>query len=164
MDLIERIEELQALIEEAKSLPLSSSAILNREELLHQLTQLKAEIPEEVRQARWLLRDKDDLIARAHKEAERVMTEAQGQRDRLLSRTEIVATAEREAERVLDEAKAKAAKLRIEAEDYIDQRLAEFEKVLRKTMGTVARGREHLGSEPAQQNEEIVVLTPEKGL
>ncbi len=147
MDLIERIDELQVLIEEAKSVPLSSSAVVNREELLELLAQLKEEIPDEVRQARWMSRDREELLARARKEAERVIAEAQEQRDRLLSRTEIVHAAEREAERILDDARDKAARMRAEAEDYIDQKLAAFEILLNKTLTTVARGREQLTGE-----------------
>ncbi len=150
MDLIERIDELQVLIEEAKAVPLSSSAVINREELLELLAQLKEEIPDEVRQARWMSRDREELLARARKEAERVIAESQEQRDRLLSRTEIVHAAEREAERITDEAKEKAARMRMEAEDYIDQKLAAFEILLNKTLTTVARGREQLrGEKPA---------------
>jgi cell division septum initiation protein DivIVA len=147
MDLIERIEELQVLIEEAKSVPLSSSAVINREEILEMLAQLKDEVPEEIRQARWMTRDRDELLARARKEAERVVAEAQEQRDRLLSRTEIVHAAHREAERIVDEAKGRGAKVRMQAEDYVDQKLAAFEILLNKTLATVGRGREQLRGE-----------------
>src|SRR5687767_9961556 len=147
MDLIERIEELQVLVEEAKAVPLSSSAVVNREEFLDLLGQLKDEVPDEIRQARWMARDRDELLARARKEADRIAAEAREQRDRLLSRTEIVHAAQREAERINDEAKDKAAKKRAEAEDYIDQKLAAFEILLNKTLSTVAKGREQLRAE-----------------
>ena len=149
MDLIDRIDELQVLVEEAKSVPLSTSAVINRDEFLELLAQLKQEIPDEVRQARWMTRDRDEMLARARKEAERIVAESREQRDRLLSRTEIVHAAEREAERIVDEGKAKAAQLQHEAEDYIDQKLAAFEILLNKTLGTVAKGREQLRGEPA---------------
>ena len=147
MDLIERIDELQLLVEEAKAVPLSSSAVINRDEFLELLAQLKEAVPDEVRQARWMSRDRDELLARARKEAERIVTEAQEQRDRLLSRTEIVSAAHREAERITDEGKERSARMRIEAEDYIDQKLAAFEILLNKTLSTVARGREQLRGE-----------------
>lgn len=150
MDLIERIDELQLLVEEAKSVPLSSSAVINRDEFLELLAQLKEAVPDEVRQARWMSRDRDELLARGRKEAERIVTEAQEQRDRLLSRTEIVNAAHRDAERIVEEGKERAARMRLEAEDYIDQKLAAFEILLSKTIGTVTRGREQLRGEPAQ--------------
>jgi cell division septum initiation protein DivIVA len=144
MDLIERIDELQVLVEEAKSVPLSTSAVINRDELLELLAQLKQEVPDEIRQARWMARDRDELLGRARNEADRIVAEAREQRDRLLSRTEIVHAAEREAERITDAAKERGAKLRAEAENYIDQKLAAFEILLNKTLQTVARGREQL--------------------
>ena len=147
MDLIERIDELQVLIEEAKAVPLSSSAVVDRAEILDLLAQLKQEVPEEVRQARWMAKDRDELMERARKEGERIIAEAREQRDRLLSRTEIVHGAQREAERIIDDANEKAAKLKAQAEDYIDQKLAAFEILLNKTLGTVGRGREQLRGE-----------------
>jgi cell division septum initiation protein DivIVA len=144
MDLIERIDELQVLIEEAKSVPLSTSAVINRDEILELLAQLKHEVPDEIRQARWMARDRDELLARARNEADRIVAEAREQRDRLLSRTEVVHAAERDAERILEEARERAAKLRLEAEDYIDQKLAAFEILLNKTLAAVAKGRQQL--------------------
>ena len=147
MDLIERIDELQLLIEEAKAVPLSSSAVIDRGEILDLLAQLKQDVPEEVRQARWMARDRDELMERARNEGERIVAEAREQRDRLLSRTEIVHAAQREAERITDDAKDRAARIRMQAEDYIDQKLAAFEILLNKTLGTVAKGREQLRGE-----------------
>ena len=157
MDLIERIDELQALVEEAKAVPLSSSAVINRDEVLELLAQLKETVPEEVRQARWMSRDRDELIARARKESERIITEAAEQRDRLLSRTEIVHAAQRESERLLDEARERCAQMRVEAEDYIDQKLAAFEILLNKTLNVVGRGREQL------QGDAQTVNVPQEG-
>lgn len=147
MDLIERIDELQVLIEEAKSVPLSSSVVVNRDEFIELLLQLKEEVPEEVRQARWMSRDRDELLARARKEADRVIADSREQRDRLLSRTEIVKEAEKEAARIVQEATDKADRKKQEAEDYIDQKLAGFEILLNKTLGTVARGRTQIRGE-----------------
>ncbi len=54
-----------------------------------------------------------------------------------------------EAERIVEEAKERGIKMRVEAEDYIDQKLAAFEILLNKTLGTVAKGREQLrGDKP----------------
>ncbi|HEX2239720.1 MAG TPA: hypothetical protein VHJ82_01060 [Actinomycetota bacterium] len=156
MDLIERIDEMQVLVEEAKSVPLSSSAVINREEFLELLAQLKDEVPEEIRQARWMARDRDELLARAHKEAERIISEAREQRDRLLSRTEIYQAAQREAERILDDARERGVRIQHEAEDYVDQKLAAFEILLNKTLATVARGREQLRGQRS-----VGAVTPE---
>lgn len=147
MDVIERVEELQVLVEEAKTVPLSSSAVVNREELLELLAQLKEEMPDEIRQARLLTRDEEERLERARKEADRILAEAREQRDRLLSRTEIIHAAERTAGRIVDEAKERATRMQNEADDYIDQKLAGFEAVLTRVLTAVVRGREQLNVE-----------------
>jgi cell division septum initiation protein DivIVA len=131
-------------MEDAKAVPFSASAVVDREHWLELLAQLKREIPDEVRQARWLNRDKDELLERARKESEHMLAEAREQRDRLLSRTEIVQGAQAEADQIVADAKKRAIKMRLEAEDYIDQKLAAFEILLTKTLETVTRGREKL--------------------
>ncbi len=147
MDIASRIQQLEELIKEAKSMPLSASVLVNKDELLELVDELRGTLPEEIRQARWMSRDRDELLGRARKEAERIIAEAREQRDRLLSRTEIVHAAEREAERITDDAKERSAKMRLEAEDYIDQKLAGFEILLNKTIATVERGRAQLQGE-----------------
>lgn len=144
MDLVDRIDELTLLVEEAKSVPLSSSAVVNRDEVLDIIHEIKTHLPEELTQARWMLRDRQELMDRARAEAERVVAEAREQRDRLLSRTEVVQAAEREAERILDAAKEKASKKRAEGDAYVDQKLAAFEIMLTKTLAAVGKGRERL--------------------
>ncbi len=86
-------------------------------------------------------------MERARNEADRILQEAREQRDRLLSRTEIVHAAQREAEKIVNDSKDKATKLQLQAEDYIDQKLAAFEILLNKTLSTVGRGREQLRGE-----------------
>lgn len=148
MDLIERIEELQVLVEEAKAVPLSGSAVVNRDEVLELLAELKQELPDEVRQARWIVRDRDELLERARKEAERIVAEARTERGRLLDQSDVVRAARAEAAGVLEEAGSKASELRRQAQDYVDTKLAAFESLLNRTLGSVARGREELRDAP----------------
>ena len=155
MDILERIDELQRLIEDAKAVPLSASAMVNRDEVLELIAAIKQEIPDDIRQARWVVRDREELLGRAQKEARRIVAEAQEQRDRLLARSEIIHAAEREGERIVDEATERARRIRSEAEDYADNKLAQFAVLLEKTLGTVARGREQLaGGAPSKETSE----------
>lgn len=153
MDLIERIEELQVLVEEAKAVPLSASAVVNRDEMLELLAELKQELPDEVRQAKWIVRDRDDLIERARKEAERMVEEARGERSRLIDNSDVVRGAREEAAAIVEDARAKAATLRKEAQDYVDTKLAAFESLLNRTLASVVRGREQLRDVPGEQDQ-----------
>ena len=139
--LIDRIAEM---IREARSMPLSSSALVNRGELTDLVEQLRASMPTELGRARSILRDGQDVLERAGEEAQRVLERARQERERLLSKTEIVQAAAREADRLVAEAESTAKRIRAEAEAYVESKLANFEVVLSKTLQAVERGRQRL--------------------
>lgn len=144
MDVLEEIEAIMDEIRNAKNVPLSASAMVNRQDLLERLEGIRQTAPEELKQARWVMRDREELLSRTQREAEKIIGDAQGERDRLVNRTEIVAAANGEAEKIIEEAKSRARDMRMEAEDYVDAKLANFEVILQKTMQAVHRGRESL--------------------
>jgi cell division septum initiation protein DivIVA len=159
VDILARLQQMDELIQEAKSMPLSSSVLVNREEVLELLDAAKSELPEEIKQARWIVKDREELLAKARKTGESIVHKAQDEQHRLLSQEEVVRAAVDEADRVLAEAREQARQIRLEAEDYVDAKLAQFEIVLEKTykelarsIGQVQRGREKLrGVSPAQE-------------
>jgi cell division septum initiation protein DivIVA len=139
-----QIERLGELIRDARSMPLSSSALVNRQELLDIVEQLRASLPSEITRARSILRDGQEVLERAGQEAQRVLERARQERERLLSKTEIVQAAAREADRLVAEAESTAKRIRSEAEAYVEGKLANFEVVLQKTLQAVERGRKRL--------------------
>lgn len=143
-DLDAKLAQLEDMIATAKTVPLSSSIMFNRAEIDGMVSDLRASMPEEVRQARWVMKERDEVLEAAHAESHRVLEEARNERARLIARTEVVQAANREAERIVDDARERSRKLRLEAEDYVDAKLATFEVVLNKTLGAVHRGREKL--------------------
>ncbi len=166
MDLAGQIQQLEEMVKEAKSMPLSSSALLNRDELLELVGQMKESLPEEIKQARWVVRDREELLAKARRDAEKIVEEARAEQLRMATREEVVQRARQESERLLAEAGEEARKMRLEAEDYVDAKLAQFEialqrlaedlvvthDALNRTLEQVQTGRERLrGVAPAQQ-------------
>jgi F0F1-type ATP synthase membrane subunit b/b' len=164
MDIAARIQQLEDMIREAKSMPLSASALLNREELLEVVTGLKEAMPEEIKQARWVVKDREELLTKARRDAEALVGQARSQQSVLLSDEEVVLEAQREAERIVADAREQVRQMRLEAEDYVDGKLAQFEAVisriqealtgadesLTKVRGQVDAGRAKLqGSHPA---------------
>lgn len=144
MDAQAKLDEIVALVESAKSMPLSASVLVNKTEMLTLLDELRAALPDELREAQWVIKDRDEVIEAGRKEAERIIADAKQEATRLVSRTEVMQTATKEAERLLDEANENARKMRLEVEDYVDAKLANFEVVLHKTLGAVERGRDKL--------------------
>jgi cell division septum initiation protein DivIVA len=159
VDISARLQQIEELIRAAKSMPLSASVLVNQEEVLELLESAQAELPEEIKQARWVVKDREELLAKARRDGEAVVQNAMDERARLVSQQEVVRAAQEEAERLFSEAREQARQMRLEAEDYVDAKLAQFEIALGKTqqelgrsIAQVRRGRDKLrGVTPAQE-------------
>ena len=134
MDLAARLEQLEELIREAKSMPLSSSVLVNRDEVLEMIGEIKEAMPEEIKQARWIVRDREELLTKARNEGERIVEQANEEQLRMARKEETVARATAEADRVVSEGEERARVMRSEAEDYVDAKLAQFEISIRKIL------------------------------
>ncbi len=132
MDLAARLQQLEDLIRDAKSMPLSSSALVNREELLGLIDEMKGALPEEIKQARWVVKDREELLAKARRDAEAIVAEARQEQLRMAEREAVVQRAQAEAERILGDAEEDARRMKLESEDYVDARLAQFEAALER--------------------------------
>lgn len=148
------LDELIDIVATAKSVPLSSSVMITRDEVLELLEAARDAFPEELRRARRLLKDREDVLQAARREAAEIIEDARVHAERMVQRTEIVRQAEHRAIRLVEDAEAEGRRLRHEAEDYIDQKLAGFEIVLDRTMKTVRSGRERLAAVPEDPTEE----------
>lgn len=138
------ISRMEHLLAEARPVPLSASVMISRKDFEDLLAGLRATLPDELREARWIIKEREELLAQSQREAEDVLAEAILWRDRLVSDNEVVGIARRQAERILEEAREQALGMQGQAEDYIDAKLANFEIVLQKTLQTIAKGRERL--------------------
>jgi cell division septum initiation protein DivIVA len=105
---------------------------------------MRATIPEEIKQARWIVKERQEMLAEAKREAERIIKEGKEQQVELVSEQEVVKLAEREADDIVDEARAREREIRLGAEDYADEILNTLEVNLMKFIAAVRRGRERL--------------------
>ena len=138
------LDTLERIAGEARAMPLSSSVMVNRNELLALLRQLRSAIPEELERARWVMRDEEAIREHARTDAAAILEDAQEEHERLVAEQQVVLAAQEEADRIVDAAHDTARQMRLEAEDYVDAKLANFEVVLNKTLAAVERGRERL--------------------
>jgi F0F1-type ATP synthase membrane subunit b/b' len=136
------------LVNAAPKMPLSSTVRLEKDEVVELLEEAVSRLPDELRQARWLLKEREEYLAKVQREADDILAAARERAERIVQRTELVREAQRLSRRILEEAEDEARRLRHEAEDYCDQKLASFEIVLERTMKTVQAGREKLQVTP----------------
>lgn len=144
MDVHDKLEEITRLVEHARSMPMSASAIVNRAELLGLLEDLRALLPEEFHHAELVLADRDSVIAEGSAEAERMIADAHKEQAHLVGETEVLRVAQQEAARLHAEAEDESERQRRETEEFVDGRLANFEVVLTRTLATVTKGRERM--------------------
>lgn len=157
------LRELRDLIEQARPMPLSTSVMINQAEVLDLLNEATERLPEELRSAKWLLKQREEFLARTRREADEIVEAARQKADQMVQQTEVVKAAEARARSVVDAADAESRRLKLEAEDFCDQRLASFEIVLERTMKVVSAGRAKLQGSQAAQDERDLGDAPEGG-
>ncbi|MFD4629811.1 cell division initiation protein [Streptomyces sp. NPDC058284] len=144
MDVQKKIDEIVQAVGSARSMPMSASCVVNRADLLSMLEEVRQALPGSLAQAQELIGGREQLVEQARQEAQRIIESAHAERGSLISDTEVARNSQGEAERILAEARQAAEQVRAEADDYVDSKLANFEVVLTKTLGSVGRGREKL--------------------
>jgi len=144
------------MISGARPMPLSSSVMINKDEVLELLDEALSRLPDELRAARWLLKEREEFLAKTRRDADDILDAARARAERMVQRTEVVKAAELRARQTIDAADEEARRLRLECEDYCDQKLASFEIVLERTLKTVAAGRTKLQGNPLSGESPVV--------
>lgn len=158
MSYIETLDALERMIREARSVPLSASAVIPREDALGLVLTLRELLPREHEEAKEVLSERDRVLEQAEAKAREIIERAETERARLVAKTEVVQAAEKEAGRIVGEAEAAAQKLRTQADDYVDAKLANFEILLNKVLRAVSRGREQLQRRLEEAQGEVTPL------
>ena len=142
-------------------MPLTDQVRIDREEIYDILDQMRATIPEEIKQARWIVKERQEMLAEAKRECDRMLGEAREQAVREASQTEIVKLAERQAQDIIDESRRQARETKLEMEDWADNILSTLEVNLEKFLTAIRRGRERLHE---RSQETVVAGVAEGGL
>lgn len=149
----EILERVIGIIDSAPGMPMSASVRVNREELLELLDEAVTRLPDELRSARWLLKEREDFLARSRREGESLIEDARSRCAHMVQRQEVVKAAEARAARIVEDAEAASRRMRRETEDYCDQKLASFENVLARIAKSVAAGRDRLAAPRIEEAE-----------
>ena len=151
MDVLVLIDKLDDLVHNAKPVPLTDRVRVDKEEIYDILDQMRVTIPEEIKQARWIVKERQEMLAEAKREAELIVKEARERQERLVGEDEITKQAERAAADIIEDARAREREIRFGAEDYAEEILHTLEVNLSRFVAPVQRGRERLAAkqEPA---------------
>lgn len=143
-ELLDLIDELIIEVEGARNVPLSGNVMLDRDQLLAMLYNLRDQLPEELRAARWMVREREAFVARTNETARDMLERAREQSDELVSESYIVKEAVDEANALVRHAESEATRIRLEAEDYSQDAFEQTEAVLADLLAQVRAARAEL--------------------
>lgn len=158
-DLLNILDEIDEIVSSARAMPMSTSAIVNREELLELLAHARQSVPTAVHRAEGIVSEADEVLAQGRSEAERLVLRAQEEAERLVDAENVVQLAHERADKIIAEAEQKASELRYGADDYCDRSLANLEVEITRISEQIVAGREKLterldNARPLSQSEE----------
>lgn len=140
MDILHLIDQLEAAINNGWHIPLTSDVIVNEEEVLRIIDEMRARIPQEVQQAKRLLQEKERVLAQAREERERIVALAGEEASRLTEESEITKAAMVRASTIVERAKRDAESIRKGADDYVVEVLGNLQRELEQILRTVNNG------------------------
>lgn len=123
MDLLNLIDELEDIVESGTSVPLTSRVMINREELLDTIKEIRIKLPDEIKQAAWIKEERQRIIDEAQKSASSMINEAEIKLEELVDNDEIVRSARERAEEIIKRAELSADEIRNGALEYADELL-----------------------------------------
>jgi vacuolar-type H+-ATPase subunit H len=140
MDILYLIDELESRLTEGRRVPLTSKVVVDEEACFDIINEMRSRVPEEVRQAKKIVRERDRIVAQANEEAERIVALARGKADEVLTEHDTVKEAAARAETIIERAQREADKIKIDADDYVIAVLTQLESQLGSLTTTVQNG------------------------
>ncbi len=132
------------LLEDSKELPLTNKVMVEKEQILDLVDEVRSQLPHEIRQAKAIVSDRAKILEDAHNEAENLVTTAEERRRTLIDEHEITKAAKQEGERIVSEARGKSREIRNAADTYVSDLLANAEKALEENLDKFKSTREKL--------------------
>lgn len=144
MTIHESIDRLEYLIAHSRQIPLTRTVVIDQEEVLACIDELRLSLPDEIKQARWTLQEQQRLLSEAQAEAARTITRASERAQTMMGQQELIKRAEKQAETILRDASARAEEVRRAADRYAWDVMQSLEAQLLRTVATVKKGVEAL--------------------
>lgn len=140
MEILSLINELQELIDSGRSMPMSSSVLVDKGRSLDILNKMRINVPSAIKEGERMILERDRIIAEARSHAEGILQEAQERARQIVSEDEVVAQAQSMADSIIEQARHEAATMRTDAEQYQLNVLRDLGNSLHKVLNEVELG------------------------
>ncbi len=160
MDILQLIDRLEELFNEAKAVPFTHNVIVDEDRMLELIDQMRIAIPEEVKKAQQVVAQRDRVMAQAQEEANRTLTLAREKADQLAQKDVISQEAQRRAEQIINQARGEADATRADADNYVIDTLMQLQEQLAKFTNQVANGIRTVQEDQMRKMAESPSLSP----
>lgn len=140
MDILQLIDRLEELFNDAKAVPFTHNVIVDEDKMLELIDQMRIAIPEEVKKAQQVVAQRDRVMAQAQEEANRTLQIARDKADQLVQKDMIVQEAQRRADQIVSQARGEAEATRVDADNYVIDTLMQLQDQIAKLSGQVSNG------------------------
>ncbi len=141
MEAMELLDQLEDIIEGSKTVPVVGKAMIDKDELLDIIQELRIKMPDDLKQAKWIKSERQRILLEAQKEATTIIKSAEDKIISMINENEITKKANEAAEEIVKNANNRAREIRNATKQYIDDALADSEKVLERTLSTLRDNR-----------------------
>jgi vacuolar-type H+-ATPase subunit H len=154
MQLVVLLDRLERTIESGTQIPLTGKSLLEKEELLELVEEIRASMPEEIERAAWVMKERDNIMKEAQREAQDVIKKAKDYVGKSINESDIILQARSEADKIIDESKKYIREIKEGADSYADSSLANLESTLLEALKVIRKGREVLNRERSLHQQE----------
>jgi hypothetical protein len=159
MDILYLVDRLENLLSTSRKMPLVNQIIVKESDIYSILDQMRTTIPEEVKQARRLLQEKERILAQAQAEASALLSRAREESERAMNREGLLRVAEERSQELVHRASEHSQELVRRAEEHSEQMKIEADAYVAETLHNL---KEHLMS--VETDVSRTILSIERGL
>jgi len=144
LEILNLLEQLEDIIEEASKVPMSNKAIINKEEVLEIITDIRLNLPDEIKQAAWIKKERQRILEETQSEANKILNDAKDRQSYLIDDHELTKKAEQKAFEIEERAKKKAQEIRSGTYNYCDKLLGRTQDSLEEMLEVVVKNRDEV--------------------
>ena len=162
MDILQLIDRLEELFNEAKALPFTHNVVVDEDRMLELIDQMRIAVPEEVKKAQQVMAQRDRVMAQAQEEANRTLQLSRDKADQLVQKDMIMQEAQRRADQIVGQARAEAESTRVDADNYVVDTLMQLQDQISKLGGQVSNGIRMVQEDQMRKSSSVPSNVPEK--
>ena len=144
MEILAILEALEELVEKSMGVPFLNKCLLDREEILEIIKEMRLKLPDDIKQAKWVKEERQRILMEAQKEANNIIKDAENKIASLVDEHEITRKAYDQANEITSSAQKTAREIRLGTREYADSILNKVEEILKDTIDVIETNREEL--------------------